>query len=385
MKYLSLRTQVVSLVLIFLVSSVLFFRFFFLESFITYQNTLNHEKTKEEIVELYQNFEKKLPLKDSPSFKIAIEKIISDEKQRAIAGNIFQQKIALYSVFVFAFLLLFGMLFIAFSFYLITRPLQRLEAATQLLASKNLDVSIAENRFSPINPLIISFNAMVEELRENREKLLEAEKEIIWRETARVTAHEIKNPLTPIQLSLERMQNKLGSEEFPTIFQNAITIIFDEIKNLRNLAAEFSEFARFPQAKMESFNLTQLITEIVEPYQEKTHIALKFSGNLHRFFGDAIQIKQALTNLIQNAIQADATGIIISAQTKNQQFMIQIEDDGKGIAQTDLPKLFEPYFSKHKRGTGLGLAIVKRIVENHNGNIAVKSTFGKGTVFKIEI
>ncbi|MBC8214658.1 MAG: ATP-binding protein [Candidatus Marinimicrobia bacterium] len=385
MKIPSLRTQIIALALVFLVSSVLFFRFFFLESFINYQHTLNNEKTKQEMASLYQKFETKLTAVDSKQFKNSVEKMISDEKQQEIAGKMFQQEIALYSIFVFLFIFLFGAIFVAFSLYLITRPLQRLELATKMLSLGNLDVDVEENGLSPINPLIVSFNKMTAELRENREKLLEAEKEIIWRETAKATAHEIKNPLTPIRLSLERMQNKFGSDNFQMVFQDSISVISDEIENLRKLATEFSEFARFPQAKMDEFDLNCLISELIAPYREENEISVELADNLPKLHGDAMQIKQALTNLIQNSIQAESSKIGISAIFDNGVFYIQISDDGKGIAEEDLPKLFEPYFSKRKKGTGLGLAIVKRIIENHGGKIFVESEIGKSAKFKIEI
>ncbi len=385
MKIPSLRTQVIVLALILLVSSVLFFRFFFLENFIAYQQSLNHQKTKNELTNLYQKFAENLSGSDKIEFKNSVEKLLADEKQRELAGKIFWEEIWLYSIFVFLFLFLFGAFFVAFSLYLITRPLQRLGVATRTLSSGNLDIAVEENRFSPINPLIVSFNKMVAELQENREKLLEAEKEIIWRETARATAHEIKNPLTPIRLSLERMQNKFGNDDFDEIFQNSISVISDEVENLRKLAAEFSEFARFPQAKMADFDLAKFIAKIVKPYHEDCEITLNIPEHLPKFRGDSMQIGQALTNLIQNAIQADATKIVISADFENGKFLIQISDGGKGIAEADLPKLFEPYFSKRKKGTGLGLAIVKRIVENHHGKIMVKSELGKGTEFEVKI
>jgi len=228
---------------------------------------------------------------------------------------------------------------------------------------------------------------MAGELESNREKLIQAEKEVIWREMARVMAHEIKNPLTPIRLALERLERKRksGESEFQNIFQSATSVIHEEIDNLQSLASEFSEFARLPEARISPHNLSEQLNEVIVPYRNQADFQMDLSDDLPPFYADRVQMKQVFVNLIQNAIQSSVNDCAISISTSidDSKIKISISDNGSGISSEDMKRIFEPYFSKREKGTGLGLAIVKRIVEQHDGTIDLESQVGIGTTFTL--
>lgn len=270
---------------------------------------------------------------------------------------------------------------------MLTRPLSRLQAAIRKVAKGDLSVRVKEAKLSPINDLIISFNKMTDELEASRDKLIQAEKDLMWREMAQVMAHEIKNPLTPLRLSAQRLEQKYYSKSsnFDKVFTDSLEIINEEIDNLQTLVQEFSKFARMPSANYTKYNLNDQIKEIVKPYENQVDVQINLQENMPVFYGDKMQMKQVFVNLIQNALQSIKENGKISITTKYEpsKFIISVEDNGEGIKDEDINKIFRPYFTKREKGTGLGLAIVKRIVSQHNGRIDVKSEKGKGTKFTI--
>ncbi|MCJ7801780.1 MAG: ATP-binding protein, partial [Candidatus Marinimicrobia bacterium] len=244
---------------------------------------------------------------------------------------------------------------------------------------------VKESRFSPLNDLIVSFNDMSHELLSNRKKLIQAEKDAAWRDMARILAHEIKNPLTPIRLSLERLEMKYASKskDLDAVFSNVTKVIHEEIDNLQTFATEFSKFAKLPEADPKYYDLNAQISEICSPYQTEVTVQLKLNGKLHLLFADKIQVKQVLENLIQNSLNAARDDFILTINTDftDSNIKITIQDNGHGINEKDINEIFNPYFTKSSGGTGLGLAIVKRIIENHGGSINVESQIEVGTTF----
>ena len=226
---------------------------------------------------------------------------------------------------------------------------------------------------------------MANELLSNRERLIQAEKDAAWRDMARILAHEIKNPLTPMRLSLERLEMKyaMKSKDIDNVFANVTKVIHEEIDNLQDFASEFSNFAKLPEAVMKHYDVNSQIADICSPYQNEIEINLKMDGALPEIFADRVQFKQVFENLIQNSINASTSDCKIDIKTdqNGNNISINIRDYGKGIEENDIKEIFKPYFTKSRGGTGLGLAIVRRIVENHNGTISVKSELNKGTTF----
>lgn len=231
--------------------------------------------------------------------------------------------------------------------------------------------------------------------------LSKAQREAAWREVARRIAHEIKNPLTPIKLSAQRLQKK--SISFPkadaAVLRECTDMIIQNVDALKDMVNEFSAFARFPSANPARQNLNEVIRETIVLYEE-AHRSIQFNfypeQRLPLVDFDRDQIKRALMNLLDNAVSAFA----IEPQKKlsirkvnlrthfNEQLgivMIEVEDNGPGMADDVKSRIFEPYFSTKINGTGLGLAIVKRIISDHLGYVRVQSTIGEGTKFTIEL
>ena len=383
----SFRMQIILLVILLIVTSVLFFRNFFIDSFQSFSETSETLSTNEKSRKLYENYNFQIDEINREQFRSDIEEIMSTENQKVIARRVFIDEIELYSKFIFFFLTVIVIILFLISFYFITRPLKRLQDATLQLAQGDLAEIVKESRFSPLNDLIISFNNMTHELLSNRKKLIQAEKDSAWRDMARILAHEIKNPLTPIRLSLERLEMKYASKSknLDDVFSNVTKVIHEEIDNLQSFATEFSKFARLPEAVMKHYNINEQLSEICAPYQTELKINLKLEEKLPLLFADKIQIKQVLENLIQNSINASKEDFNITINTNfiDSNINISIQDNGHGINAKDINEIFNPYFTKSRGGTGLGLAIVKRIIENHGGSINVESQIGIGTTFNL--
>ncbi len=383
----SFRSQIIILVILLIVTSVLFFRDFFINSFQSFSITTETLNTNEKSRKLYEDYNLQLDKVNREQFRIDIEEIMSTENQKAIARSVFLNEIELYSKFIFFFLTTSVVILFLISFYFITRPLKRLQDATLQLGQGNLSVQITESKFSPLNDLIISFNNMSQELQSNRKKLIQAEKDAAWRDMARVLAHEIKNPLTPMRLSIERLEAKyaMKSKDLDNVFSSVTRVIHEEIDNLQTFASEFSKFARLPEAVMKYYDVNEQLKEICTPYQTELKIDLQLDNTLPSIFADKIQVKQVLENIIQNSINAakDDFTIKINTANSNSNILIEIIDNGFGIEQNDIKEIFKPYFTKSQGGTGLGLAIVKRIIENHGGTIDVDSQINVGTSFNI--
>lgn len=226
-------------------------------------------------------------------------------------------------------------------------------------------------------------------------QLYKAQRMAAWREVARRIAHEIKNPLTPIQLSAQRLRRRylkhFSDDDY--VFDDCTRMISDQVDELKNLVNEFSNFARMPETKPTINNLNTVVDECLTLYQE-AHKELSFTKDLDHQLPDTKfdreQIKRVIINLFENAIAAVDTqgGQIHVGSTFNHELKIitlTVADNGCGIPQEDKSRLFEPYFSTKKTGTGLGLAIVATIISDHNGYIRVRDNAPQGTLFIVEL
>ncbi|MCK4358547.1 MAG: ATP-binding protein [Candidatus Cloacimonetes bacterium] len=321
--------------------------------------------------------------------KEEVEPALSDLYQIQLAADQFEKNIKIYSISIVIFLVL--VVFAMFMIFtnMITKPLTRLQEMTEKVSKGDLSARAKESKYSPINKLIVTFNRRMSELEASRDKLIQAEKDMMWREMAQVMAHEIKNPLTPLRLSAERLEYKYSSKskDFDKVFSDSLEIINEEINNLQTLVKEFSKFARMPSANYTKYNLNDQIKEIIKPYENQADIQINLQENMPVFYGDKMQMKQVFVNLIQNSVQAINKNGRISIITtyENPKFQFIIEDNGEGIKDEEINNIFRPYFTTKEKGTGLGLAIVKRIITQHNGIIDIESEKGKGTKFSISI
>jgi two-component system nitrogen regulation sensor histidine kinase NtrY len=224
--------------------------------------------------------------------------------------------------------------------------------------------------------------------------LIRTQKVAAWREVARRLAHEIKNPLTPIQLSAERMRRHLSGAPEPTraLVEECTGTIVEEVESLKALVDEFSQFARMPAPRTVSADLHELLSDVLSLYQgifPGVEIRRRFAESLPRVSIDAEQIRRVMINLLDNAIEAMEQRGTIEIETQhdpsNNLVRVIVADDGPGIPASERDKLFLPYYSTKRRGSGLGLAIVRRIVAEHGGSIDLTDNTPRGTRFAVEL
>jgi two-component system nitrogen regulation sensor histidine kinase NtrY len=221
-------------------------------------------------------------------------------------------------------------------------------------------------------------------------EIIKAQRALAWQEVARRIAHEIKNPLTPIKLSAERLIKKWNenSPDFDKVFSRASKTIIKEVDSLKTLVDEFSRFGKMPSLKIETGSVNDLIEEVLTLYNDykKVTFSSKLS-DIPLIEFDRLQIKRVLINMIDNALNAHTRTITITTSYNSQMDLVSIEiiDDGLGIKKEDRDKLFLPYFSTKRGGTGLGLAIANKVISEHRGYIRVKENSPHGTIFIIEL
>ncbi|HKB58936.1 MAG TPA: ATP-binding protein [Gallionellaceae bacterium] len=217
--------------------------------------------------------------------------------------------------------------------------------------------------------------------------LLQAERQAAWGEVARRLAHEIKNPLTPIQLSAERLQHKLSEkldEQDAQMLQRATRTIVSQVTALKNMVVEFADYARAPSPKMTPVDMHQLLQEVLGLYEAANiPVILHLEAGQTRVTGDATRLRQVVHNLLQNAQDAlqDATApeIVIGSASAAGMLQVWVQDNGHGFPENLLARAFDPYVTTKLKGTGLGLAIVKKIVEEHGGAIEIQNMAPGGT------
>jgi len=223
--------------------------------------------------------------------------------------------------------------------------------------------------------------------------VIKAQRTLAWQEVARRMAHEIKNPLTPIKLSTERMLRKWqsGSKDFDAVLEKSAKTIIKEVESLRSMVDEFSRFGKLPEIKREPTDIGAVLNEVSNLYKgyKQVDVILDVPDGLPKAELDGAQFKRVFINLFDNAIEAMSRSGNVEVQVRysasSGKLSIQIKDRGPGISDEDKERLFQPYFSTKKDGTGLGLAIADRIIAEHGGSIAVSDNVPHGTVFAIEV
>jgi len=284
----------------------------------------------------------------------------------------------------------------------ISHPIVSLAAATRKVTEGNLDIRIDEKSEGEIAILIQSFNSMTEELQTLRSRLLHSLRVAAWQEVARRLAHEIKNPLTPIQLSAERMLRKLEQnniEDLKKAVRSGSNTIIEQVNVLKHLLEEFSNFTRLPSAKLELQNIVPLVKESTDLFKNipDVIIEVRAQDNLPKLYLDKNLFIGMMNNLLKNAVEAvkekykDNTkkGLVLVSITTQKRMgkmfvILKVEDNGPGIPDELKEKIFEPYFStKEGYGSGLGLALVERAVMEHNARILVLDSSLGGAEFRI--
>jgi nitrogen fixation/metabolism regulation signal transduction histidine kinase len=235
---------------------------------------------------------------------------------------------------------------------------------------------------------------MTHELVAQRERLVQAERVAAWRELARRLAHELKNPLFPLQITVENMQRarERYPEQFDEVFREGAATLLAELANLKQIVARFSDFARMPAPEMQPVSFNELVSETLKLFEPQLDQARVWANaaldpRLGPVQADPEQMIRVLRNLILNAIDAMPEGGTLTVRTSALEGGVRLEvsDTGQGLTPEECSRLFTPYYTTKTHGTGLGLAIVQSVVSDHHGRILVESAPGKGTTFRIEL
>ena len=243
-----------------------------------------------------------------------------------------------------------------------------------------------------IGVLVNAYNEMINKLDLSKEELAKNQRQIAWREMAKQVAHEIKNPLTPMKLSVQHLKRAINikSKEEKLKLEEFEAKMIQQINLLSEIANEFSNYAELPKAKMIKIDLIEVVKKTINLFNHNERVKLKLNyiekGN-YELIGDINQLTRVFTNLINNSIQAiDKNGHIeITVKSKKTDLEIHIIDNGSGIPKELKQQIFEPQFTTKSNGKGLGLAMVAQILQNHNGNITLIDSQGKGAYFKLTL
>ncbi len=291
---------------------------------------------------------------------------------------------------------LFALLGAGIGYYMAERigdPVSRLTRATRRIARGDFTARVAETSSDELRRLVADFNHMAADLERQRKELERTHRLEAWAEMARQVAHEIKNPLTPIQLSSEHLMrvHKDKGQPLTPVLEECVTTILSQVKLLRQISAEFSSFASRPTPHPAPTSLAELIPTVVEPYitglAGRVAVRIDVPDSLPSVVVDRVLLARALTNMIENALHAMPGGgtLTVKAETTPDTIRLSVADTGTGMDPEALRRIFEPYFSTKAAGTGLGLTIAKRNVELNGGTIHVDSKPGAGTTVTIEL
>jgi signal transduction histidine kinase len=287
-----------------------------------------------------------------------------------------------------------GMLLAWWATARVTRPVRALAQTAQKVAAGNWGVTVELTSADEIGQLARAFNRMTGELVAQRERLLQAERVAAWRELARRLAHELRNPLFPLQLTVENMSraHEMENSQFEEVFREGTSTLLAELANLKQIIGRFSDFAKMPAPEMHPLNLNEVVRDTVKLFQPQlaqARIACQtvLASSLAAVPADAEQIARVLRNLILNAIDAmpDGGSLTITTAARASGVRLQVADTGQGLTPEECERLFTPYYTTKKHGTGLGLAIVQSVISDHHGRIFVESQPGKGTAFVIDL
>ena len=279
----------------------------------------------------------------------------------------------------------------------VTRPIEQLAGAAQSVTAGKWDTRVQVSGNDEISQLASSFNQMTTELLAQKERLVQAERVAAWRELARRLAHELKNPLFPLQLTVEnliraRMQ---CPEQFEEVFRESSQTLLTELANLKAIIGRFSEFSKMPQPQLQPVNINEVLRGVAQLFQAQFKVPgkpalecrLETDEGLGPIAADPELLHRAISNLVLNAMDAMPQGgrLSLLSRREPQKVVIEVADTGAGLTPEECARIFTPYYTSKQHGSGLGLAIVQSVVSDHGGTITVRSQPGKGTAFVIEL
>jgi signal transduction histidine kinase len=282
----------------------------------------------------------------------------------------------------------------------VTRPVVSLAEAARRVAAGDLAAKVDVESHDELGELASSFNHMTEDLLTQQDRAVQAERVAAWRELARRLAHELKNPLFPLQVTVENLirAKEKSPEMFEEVFRESTATLLAEINSLKTIIGRFSEFSRMPQPQRRPTQVNDVLRSVLRVFQAQlqgnSHITVRteLADNVPEISADPDLLHRALSNLVLNAIDAMPQGGELTLRTSSlpsgessDRVAISVSDTGSGLTPEECERLFTPYYTTKQHGTGLGLAIVQSVVSDHGGKISVESTREKGTTFRIEL
>jgi len=273
----------------------------------------------------------------------------------------------------------------------LSQPVRDLTKAAHAVGEGDLEVRVEREGSGEIRELVRTFNEMVAELKKSREELRRGERERAWKEMAKQVAHEIKNPLTPMRLSIQHLRTayKDKAPGFDRLIDDVAQTLIDQIDSLSRIATEFSSFARMPERHFERVEVHSLLRESVQLFSavEGVEIRTQFPDGSLVLIADREELRRVIINIVRNAVQAmNQQGVItMSSRAHGRWCTIEIRDTGPGIPEELQARVFEPNFSTKTDGMGLGLAMVRNVVEDLNGTVSLTSKPGAGTTISITL
>ena len=279
----------------------------------------------------------------------------------------------------------------------VTRPVEQLARAAQDVAAGNWNTRVEVPGRDEVSQLADSFNRMTMELLTQKERLVQAERVAAWRELARRLAHELKNPLFPLQLTVEnlvraRLQNP---DQFDEVFREGSRTLLAEISNLKTIIGRFSEFSKMPHPQLQPVPINEMLRGIAQLFQAQLQAPgrapisckLELDEALPPVAADPDLLHRAVSNLVLNAMDAMPNGGTLTLRSRRNggKVMLEVADTGSGLTPEECERIFTPYYTSKQHGTGLGLAIVQSVVSDHKGRITVQSEAQHGTTFVIEL
>ncbi len=313
-------------------------------------------------------------------------------KQQVLRKEIYTLVVAVANIY--ALLILLTLLVALFVTNRVTQPLKLIQDRLRMISLGKNNEQLVYEAEDEIGSLVRDYNRMVAELGESAELLAKSERESAWREMAKQIAHEIKNPLTPMKLSIQHLQRAWDDrvEYWDDVFERTTKTLVDQIDNLSRIASEFSNFAQMPRAFNEKVDVIQRMKDVISLFAPDENAEITFNTNgLDKVFVfiDKEQLSRVFINLLKNALQSipkNRDGLIhIDVSCPGGRVVVAVCDNGQGIPREQQPRMFQPNFTTKTSGMGLGLAIVKNIVEHAGGSIHYESEVNKGSSFVFEL
>jgi signal transduction histidine kinase len=279
----------------------------------------------------------------------------------------------------------------------VTRPVAQLVSGVHAVAGGDWSTRVAVSSHDEIGLLAEAFNRMTEQLLEQRDRTLQAERVASWRELARRLAHELKNPLFPLQITIENLQRARDQhpDQFDEVFRESTATLLAELQQLKQIIAQFSDFAKMPKPEIETVDANSVVRDVLKLFEAQFQAngrpqiesVLDLAEGELKVPADALQLSRALRNLILNAMDAMPEGGRLRIRTQHLEdgARIEVEDSGQGLTEEECARLFTPYYTTKRHGTGLGLAIVQSVVADHHGKISVSGQPGHGATFTIDL